>query len=113
MDATGRLEAELVQVCVVSLEDFASRLTEEFSLRFVPEGRENFDDDPAAVDEIAYAGIIDLGEVAAEQLALALDPYPRKPGETLPELDAEADEMPEKPHPFAALAALKTPRRDN
>ena len=46
------------------------------------------------------AGTIDLGEAAAEQLALALDPYPRAPGAVL-----EMEEEPEAA-PFAALAAF-------
>jgi hypothetical protein len=31
--------------------------------------------------DVISGGSIDLGEIAAESLALALDPYPRKPGE--------------------------------
>jgi len=44
--------------------------------------------------------------VAAEFLALALDPYPRKPGVEFesPQPEAEPDE---KASPFAALAKLK------
>ena len=61
---------------------------------------EERDDDPESIDEIPYEGsTIDLGEAAAEQLALALDPYPHKPGATLP----DSDEAPRNPA-FAALA---------
>ena len=37
---------------------------------------------------------MDLGEAAAEQLALALDPFPRKPGASLPATDAEPSPPP-------------------
>ena len=102
----GRIEAEcvlrarLVRACVVSLDPFEVEVTEAFRVAFVPEGSESDDDDPESDDEIPYAGsAIDLGEAAAEQLALTLDPYPHKPGATLP---AEAREALESP--FSALA---------
>jgi uncharacterized metal-binding protein YceD (DUF177 family) len=79
--ADGLLRAEVVQVCVASLEEFPAAVTEAFTVRFVPAGSERDDPDPESVDEIPYeGGRLDLGEAAAEQLALALDPYPRKPG---------------------------------
>ena len=97
--AHGHLQARVVQTCVVSLDDFAAEIDERFHVRFVPAGQESDDPDPEADDEIGYAGgMLDLGEAAAEQLALALDPYPRAPGAELPEIEAEADE-----NPFAAL----------
>jgi uncharacterized metal-binding protein YceD (DUF177 family) len=97
--AEGRLLAEIVQTCVVSLEDFPAAIDERFRVRFVPAGQESDDPDPEADDEIGYAGgMLDLGEAAAEQLALALDPYPRAPGAELPEVETQADE-----HLFAAL----------
>lgn len=79
--AEGELEARVVQVCVASGEEFDARVRERFAVRFVPEGREAPDPDLDDDDEIACAGdTMDLGEAAAEQLALALDPYPRAPG---------------------------------
>lgn len=101
--AEGRLAAKVRQVCVVSLEEFEAELREDFTVRFVPAGSESESDDPELVDEIPIAGpTIDLGEAAAEQLALALDPYPRKPGAIL---DEKAQSAPE--NPFARLAALR------
>jgi uncharacterized metal-binding protein YceD (DUF177 family) len=105
-EAAGHLEARVVQTCIITLEDFEAPVNERFSLRFVPEGTESDDPDPEAEDEVGYAnGTIDLGEAAAEQLALALDPYPRKPGASLPETEEAPPE-----HFFARLSAL---RRDN
>ena len=72
-----------------------------FQLRFVPVGAESDDTDPESEDEIPYAGgVLDLGEAAAEQLALALDPFPRKPGAALPDDDSRAL----RAYPFAKLA---------
>jgi hypothetical protein len=48
--------------------------------------------------------MIDLGEATTEQLALALDPFPRKPGAEIP---PEAKEAPEGP--FAALGRIRKP----
>ena len=88
--AQGHLHARVVQTCVV---------------RFVPAGEESDDPDPEADDELPYEGdVLDLGEAAAEQLGLALDPYPKMPGAVPPEADPEAD-----PHPFAPLASLRKP----
>ena len=84
--ARGRLAALVVRTCVVSLDDFQTAVEEDFRIRFVPAGTETDNPDPEADDEIPFAGtVIDLGEAAAQQLALALDPYPRKPGAELPE----------------------------
>ena len=99
IQAEGRLQAQVVQTCVISLEDFPAAIDERFRVRFVPAGQESDDPDPEADDEIGYAdGMLDLGEAAAEQLALAMDPYPRAPGAELPELGVDT-----VGHPFAAL----------
>ncbi|MBV9776353.1 MAG: DUF177 domain-containing protein, partial [Acetobacteraceae bacterium] len=88
--------------CVVTLDEFEAELTESFTVRFVPEGAESPEIDPEAEDEIPYRGrTIDLGEAVSEQLALALDLYPRRPGALLPEAEAAP------PGPFAGLGALR------
>jgi len=102
--AEGHLRARVVRICVLTLEAFEALTEERFRLHFVPTGRESEDDDPESDDEIVYTGVtIDLGEAAAEQLALALEPYPRKPGAVLPGL---ADDLEEEP-----IAVLAPPPR--
>ena len=102
--ASGRLLARVEQTCVVSLDPFETAVDEAFRVRFVLAGTEQDDDDPEADDELPYAGAtIDLGEAAAEQLGLALDPYPRKPNAALPEPEPPSAVI----HPFAALAARR------
>jgi uncharacterized metal-binding protein YceD (DUF177 family) len=58
---------------------------------------------------------IDLGEVVVEELALNLNPYPRKEGSALPEAGTDPVEPAQlqKEKPFAALAKLKLkPRKE-
>jgi uncharacterized metal-binding protein YceD (DUF177 family) len=100
---SGQLTARVIRVCVVTLDNFEMDVTETFSVRFVPEGTESADIDPETEDEIPYSGdVIDLGEAAAEQLALALEPYPRRPGAELPTRKEEPEV-----HPFTALGDLR------
>ena len=110
---TGRLTAEVVQTCVVTLEPVAARLEEEFGLRF---SLADADDDEIDVSidaedppEPIIGDAIDLGEAVAQQLAMALDPYPRCPDASIEALEADAflDSEP-PPHPFAELARLGT-----
>ena len=102
--ARGRLSGRLVRECVVTLDLFEVPVDEAFAIVFVPETLLDEAIDLEGDDEIPFAGgTIDLGEAAAEQLALTLDPYPRRPGAALP---AAAREEPESP--FAALARRGT-----
>ena len=109
---TGRLCAKVVQDCVVTLEPVAQVVDSPLDLRFRPMGQP-LSDDPDAPDEIAMErGTIELGEAVAEQLSLALDPYPRLPEAALPAAgtvkDAPAD-LPARarPAPFAGLGTLR------
>lgn len=113
----GLVSATITQICTVSLEPFESDMHEEVDLLFMSADRASAwantrrakaqsepgleDEDPpdAIVD-----GRIDLGAVAAEYLALGLDPYPRKPGVNF-EPDVSGDEK--DTSPFAALAKLR------
>jgi len=100
----GALEADLEQVSVVSLEPFRHSVAFPVLRYFLPPGRET----EAGEEEIDVIenGVIDLGEVVAEALALELDPYPRKPGEAFDEeTPPEIEEKP--PSPFAALSRLR------
>ncbi|KAA2212667.1 YceD family protein [Teichococcus oryzae] len=108
----GTLEAAVVQSCVVTLEPVAQSVREPVDLRFLPRGEEP-GDDPDGPDEIPTEdGIMELGEALAEQLSLALDPYPRAPGAELPaELAGSAEEAEApRPSPFAILKGGKAPR---
>ncbi len=99
------LLADVVQACVVSLEPVPQRVEQTVRLRFLPPGLPPTDDDPETPDDIpCEREAMDLGEAAAETLALLLDPYPRAEGAVLP---AEATDQ--DSGPFAALSRLGGP----
>ncbi len=108
--ARGTLSAEIEQECVVTLDPVRQSVRARIDLRILPEGEEPADEDPDSPDEIESAGgSVDLGEAVAEQLALALDPYPRAPGVSL-DPPAAPEAAPAAPrNPFAALAKLRGP----
>ena len=105
-EADGSLVARLHQECVVSTDIFPVELVEEFAVRFVSAGKDDDSiDDPDEPDELLIEdGTLELGEATVEQLALALDPYPRKPGAVLPEEPGDAPT-----NPFDALAKWRPP----
>jgi len=110
----GQLRAEVTQACVTTLEPVVQPMAVPLALRILPEGDIPTDDDPDSPDEIeSQGGMVDLGEACAEQLALALDPYPRLPEAEVPAEYRAPDEETvveapkERPNPFAALAQRK------
>ena len=116
IEADGVLDATVVQNCVVTLDPFEAKVAERFRVLFVPAGlpdadRFDEDDDPDAPDTIPFEGAaVDLGEASVEQLALALDPFPRRPGAAFDESDvagAEGEGQEAAASPFAALAARR------
>lgn len=84
---TGRVEGDVVQACVTSGEDVPGRIDEPVGLLFLHhlgEAGEEVELHEVDCDVLPIEGRnIDLGEVAAESLGLALDPYPRADAETL------------------------------
>jgi uncharacterized metal-binding protein YceD (DUF177 family) len=107
----GSLEADVVQSCVVTLAPVPAQIREAFAVDFSdrepkPEAAD-FDLDAADPPEPIRNGHIDLGELAAQQLSLSLDPYPRAPGAAVPdEFAGQADlgSGPDKPaNPFLIL----------
>jgi uncharacterized metal-binding protein YceD (DUF177 family) len=99
------------------LDPVPARIEERFEVDFL-EGAQpavtdlELDAEAAEAPEPAPDGWIDLGELAAEQLGLALDPYPRKPDAKVPAVwNAEPAEQPaadEQPNPFSILEKLKS-----
>jgi uncharacterized metal-binding protein YceD (DUF177 family) len=120
----GRLEAEGVQECVVSLEPVPVTVREPVERRYrpvgaIPEGAAPAEEawiDPDEEEVEALDGTrIDLGEAMAEEFGLRLDPYPRAPeAEALvaerlgPDVRLGPAERAESP--FAALRQLHEKR---
>jgi len=105
VSATGRMRAEVEQTCVVTLEPFRSAVETPLDWMLLPPGEEPGEgfDGPDEVESEASG--TDLGEALAQALSLSLDPYPRRPGATLPAEAAGGARS-----PFAALAKLRTLR---
>lgn len=110
--AEGEVEAAATQACVVTGEPLHAELRAPFHVRYDPNASPG-----SAEDEIELSssdcdtlplnqGRIDLGELAAETLALALDPYPRSRDADEVMARREAEQAQEA-SPFAALKALK------
>jgi uncharacterized metal-binding protein YceD (DUF177 family) len=113
--AQGRLVADVTQASVVSFEPVDEHIEEEIDRVFLPAQRQGQSPAPGAeifVDledddfpDHIDGPEVDLSALLMESLALALDPYPRRPGETLEALDGV--KLDEKDNPFAQLAKLK------
>lgn len=108
------IRAEVTQTCVVTLEPVVNRIEEEVDILFEPSrgDRRAIDVgfDPAADREPLSGDSLDIGEIVAEELALALDPYPRTPGvglETGPGAPPAGTGEDSPSGPFEALAALR------
>lgn len=80
--ARGHVSADVTQACIVTGEALDVTVEENVALRFVQErgAGEEIELSEDACDTIPFeGGAIDLGEAAAETMALALDPFPRGP----------------------------------
>jgi uncharacterized metal-binding protein YceD (DUF177 family) len=131
---TGSVTARAVQACVVTLDPVPQDVSADVEVVFAPKeeadalmrkaglpDEADMDDldlddidiaaidlemlnDPDALPEPIIDGVIDLGQIAYDTLAVELDPYPRKEGAVF--------EPPPEPedfgNPFAQLRSLKT-----
>lgn len=110
----AKLGATVVQPCVVSAEPVTTRIDEPVTRRYlaempIPEAEEiEMPEDDTAEP---LPTIIDLSEVMAEALALALPLYPRSPGAALQDAvfapPGVAPLTDEQAKPLAGLAALR------
>ncbi|MBF0334332.1 MAG: DUF177 domain-containing protein [Alphaproteobacteria bacterium] len=109
----GDLSAEVTQRCVVTLEPIEATVEERFEMCYAEgEGDEDerFSERDIVVEyegedvpDPIVGGMIDIGEAVAEHLALALDPFPRKPEARFTGVEEEGDER----SPFAVLKSLE------
>lgn len=109
--ARGEVRAAVVQACSVTEEPLPVTVSEDVALRFVTEqeatAEEEIELDLDALDTMPYDGAaIDLGEAAAETMALALDPFPRGPNAAAA-LRAAGVISEEEAKPAGARAGLK------
>ena len=103
-DVAGQLKGVVVQACSstdVPLRETVDFLIEERYVRTV--GHQEEVEVHMGVAEPLENEAINIGELLAQSLAIAVTPWPRAP-ET-PETYTSGEEFPD--HPFAGLAALK------
>lgn len=110
--AKGEFNADVTQSCVVTLQPLQRKVSETFVMRMAVEpesdGPPIIDVDPTADDppEPIEGDSVDIGELVAQHLSLALDPYPRAEDAEL-EAEALAVGKVTDDGPFAKLAQLK------
>jgi len=108
----GQLSADVVQQCVVTLEPVPARVEAEFDRLFsqdLPEeapGEVEIDPEAEAPEPLV-GHQLDLGEVLAEELSLALDPYPRSPDADRLLAELQGPQAREARMPFAPLDTLR------
>ena len=123
MRLDGHLSAEVVQTCVVTLEPVTVVIDVALERLYGCDVAQDFEDGAGEVfldlaDDLPAEpltdDVLDLGAAAAEQLALELDPYPRKPGAVFEDVpDAARSTQGERVGPLARLAGWrKRNRRD-
>jgi len=104
----GRLTAAVVQACVISLEPVAAVVEDPFTLAFAPMDEDDageVDLTEADADPLPPDGKLDVGEIVAQHLSLALDPFPRAPGVGPGDRIESMGDGPGNVAPFADLAA--------
>ncbi len=112
--AQGCFGADVVQKCVVTLDPVKSRITSEFTsmftednVHFLPGAEITVSPEEGESPEPIENGIIDMGEMVAQQLALEIDLYPRSPRAKEMEDFETNDENGKKSSPFSVLAKLR------
>ncbi|PWJ76938.1 uncharacterized protein DUF177 involved in 23S rRNA accumulation [Pseudaminobacter salicylatoxidans] len=102
----GRVEADIVQTCVVTLDPVRNHISEEVSGLFLPQdsklarlgfetgGEILLDAEGPDSPELFSGDTVDVGAFAEEFFGLGIDPYPRKSGVSL---QAAADDESDEP----------------
>ena len=115
VEVTGRMRARITQTCVVLGDDFEVVVDETIDEVFhdgVDAVADALDLDPDAAEaEPVVDGIIDLGEMVAQLLGLAINPYARAP-DARSQTDAVDQAPPENDARHAPFADLAERLRD-
>lgn len=106
----GVLQAQVEQKCGVTLKTFSQPVRDRFSVIFTSEDETSLrpneiDLDMSEEDDVEFLrdNKIDAGEIVAEYLSLALEPFPRAPDAVFRnEIDSGKEE-----NPFSVLEKLR------
>ena len=116
LSVSGEISAVVTQSCVVTLEPVSATVAENVEIVFARNSADTANIvDPDEVEPLE-GETLDIGEIVAEELSLALDPCPRHPdvdpsalelgpGVSLVSED-EASKAPKRENPFGILAQL-------
>lgn len=116
----ARFTADVTQSCVVTLVPVRSHIERDFTRAFQIGGAQHVatakrvvqlpsvgeDDEP----EILESSTLDIAGPVVEELALAIDPYPRAPGVVFQTPEGVGEEKAAGENPFTVLKALKPKR---
>ena len=112
----GRVLGQVVQQCVVTLNPLRTQSDFTFERRYASETpggawREPWHEGDAVLTldqddapELLTGDVIDLGEIVAEEFALALNPFPRAAGVVFDGYSTEDEDQNDATNAFAALA---------
>jgi hypothetical protein len=101
---SGKVRADIVQTCIVTLEPLPAHIEEDVFALFAPEGSRLLRPDSAEGGEILldaegpdspepfFGNEIDVGALAEEFLALGIPPYPRKAGAAVEPVESDETE---------------------
>jgi uncharacterized metal-binding protein YceD (DUF177 family) len=114
---SGTLKAEITQTCVVTLEPLTSRIDASVERVYALDAVEETSGHVSNLRELEelpdpiVGGAIDIGEAAAEELALEIDPFPKRSGASFGGYADPASPVDGRSGradgPFAVLAKLK------
>lgn len=106
---SGRVEADLKLECQRCLEPLDWPVRSEVHLGVVSSiGESNLLSEPLEPLLIDETGVVNLADIVADELLLAIPSIPQHSHCTLPKMETDADS---RENPFAVLAQLKTIRR--
>lgn len=99
---SGKVEADVTQLCVVTMEPIPAQIDEDVEALFVPEGSRLsradheggeivLEPEGGDVPEPFAGDRVDVGALAEEFFALGIDPYPRKENAALEVPDEPED----------------------
>lgn len=116
----GSLVADIVQSCVVTVEPVPAHIEESFEVycadaEAIPVVSNDMEYDISEDEDLPEPiidGKIDIGELAAQYLSLAINPYPHAEGVNVEDdgtvwREHDENDKPERPNPFAVLKDLK------
>ena len=113
----GDIKADIVQSCIVSLQDISSKIEAHFDTCFTKDGKEIDENTEINIileeefPDVMVDGMIDLGELTTQYLSLELDPYPRALGVSLPAQVSKSGKN-IKNCPFHVLKKIKSEKKE-